>query len=395
LFTVARSAAAAGLRFLVWIGWRSRPRTGRLEVVTRPSLPPEFILDPGSPSLPAIYRHLFSFDPVADPRFLVGRGREMDAIAEARSFWQSGRPAAVLIVGERGSGKTSLINCAAGHALRGLEVVRGEFRERLVAETQMREFLARLVGAPSPDLLERHLAERPRVVVLEELERSFLRQVGHYEAVRTLERVLAATCPSTLWVLSVNDVAFRFLDAALQLRATFSHRIDASTATREDLRHAIELRHRLSGLRLEYAAPPGRRSRWRSDQQPADLFFDALASLSAGVFRTAFDIWLGHIEAVESGVMYMKPLVPRNLDPVFDDLGLADLFTLVAILQHGGLTAEEHAAIFQTSIARGRAQIDELIARELVEAEPGRRGYRVRPQALRVVKEGLFRRNLL
>jgi hypothetical protein len=91
----------------------------------------------------------------------------------------------------------------------------------------------------------------------------------------------------------------------------------------------------------------------------------------------------------------MKPLVSPNLSPVIDALDLADLFTLVAILQHGSLTPEEHATVFQKSSAASRAQLDELVAREIIEPDPGRPGLRVRPEAARIAREALYRRNLL
>ena len=390
------------IRFLVYIGWRPEPTAGKVEVITRPFLPQEFTVEIAAKELPAIYRRLFRYEAVEDPRFLVGREREMAAIAEARSFWEAHRPASLLIVGQRGSGKTSLINCALKQSLEGLEVIRGEFNERLITEAQLRGFEAELLGIENAANLEKVLAQQRRVIILEEMERTFLRQVGHYAALRALQRLIAATCSSTLWILVINQVAFKFLDAALNLGDSFSHRINAATASRDSLREAILLRHNLSGLRLQFGLPPEQRkltarlkSKLQGQADPEKIFFDALAKESAGVFRTAFDIWLGQIETVEAGVLYMKPLVSPDLSPVIDELDLEDLFTLVAILQHGSLTPEEHAAVFQYSIASSRAQMDELRAREIIEPDPGRPGLRVRPEAMRIVREALYRRNLL
>jgi len=302
----------------------------------------------------------------------------------------------------RGSGKTSLINCALERDLEGLEVIRGEFKERLTTESEFTTFLTSLTGANSPQHLLQFFSERRRVVILEELERTFLRQVGCYAALRALQRFIAATCSSTLWILVVNQVSFKFLDATVRLGESFSHRLDAASASRDALRQAIMLRHNLSGLRLQFGLPPsenpfrGRiKALFRGQVDPEASFFDTLAKESAGVFRTAFDIWLGQIERVESGLLYMKALVSPDLSPLIRALDVTDLFTLVAILQHGSLTPEEHASIFQKPVMTSLSQIDGLVAREIVEADPGRPGFRVRPEALRVVHEALYRRNLL
>lgn len=397
-----RKLQQAGQSFLIYIGWLPEPSPEVGEVVVRPFLPQEFTADLSAKELPAIYRRLFRFEAVQDPRFLVGREREMEAIAQARAMWETGRSVAVLIIGERGSGKTSLINCAVKRPLEGLEIVRGEFNERLSNAGQLREFLARLLGLEDPAQLEQALNERRRVVVLEELERSFLRQIGHYAAMRDLQRLIAATCGNTLWIVVTNQIAFRFLDASVSIGQSFSHRINAASAARDALRDAILLRHNLSGLRLQFSLPPEDRTivsrirnRLRGHADPETIFFDQLARESAGVFRTAFEIWLGQIEAARGGTLLMKPLAAPDLKPIIDALDTDDLFTLVAVLQHGSLMAEEHATIFQKSQSASRAQIDELLAREIIEQDPGRPGFRIRPEALRVVKEALYRRNLL
>ncbi|MEP7273642.1 MAG: hypothetical protein ABI882_19245, partial [Acidobacteriota bacterium] len=226
--------------------------------------------------------------------------------------------------------------------------------------------------------------------------------IGHYAAMRELQRLVTASSSTTLWIIVTNQIAFRFLDAAVGLGQSFSHRLNAASADRDALREAILLRHNLSGLRLQFTPPPDERTlanRFRNrllgQADPEKIFFDQLAKLSGGVFRTTFEIWLGQIETVQAGALIMKPLAAPDLAPVIDALNLDDLFTLVAILQHGSLMPEEHAVIFQKSLPASRARIDELLAREILEPDPNRPGLRVRPEALRVVQEAMYRRNLL
>jgi hypothetical protein len=392
----------AVVRALTLIGWKSAPSSGTVEVIIRPYLPEEFTVDLNAKDLPLLYRRLFRFEPLQDPRFLVGRETEMGAISAARSMWEAGRPVAVILVGQRGSGKTSLINCALKRSLAGQEVVRGEFSRRLVTEAEMRQFLADLVHAGDPARLESFLTSGKRIIILEELERTFLRQIGHYGALRSLQRIIAATNSRTFWILSTNQISFKFMDAAVHLGRTFSHRINASTASRDDLQQAIVLRHNLSGLRLKYAPPPitgGRMQRLIGSLTdrvtPEAYFFDALSRESAGVYRSAFEIWLGQIDLVQGGTLYMKPLSSPDLSKLVDHMGMEDLFTLVAIPQHGGLTAEEHAVIFQKSVAESRAQLNELLGNEIIEPDPAHPGFRIRPEAMRVVAEALYSRNLL
>jgi hypothetical protein len=117
-----RIAERGATRSLVAIGWRAETSPGPLQVITRPFLPAEFTVSAPFDRLPALYRHLFRLEPIRDPRFLVGREREMAAIREARVLRETGRPASLIIVGERGSGKSSLINCALKQVLSGVDL---------------------------------------------------------------------------------------------------------------------------------------------------------------------------------------------------------------------------------------------------------------------------------
>ena len=391
-----------GTKFLINIGWRQATSQGQSEVIIRPFLPQEFTVDLSAKDLPTIYRRLFRFEPVEDPRFLIGRGKEMAAIAEAHAMWKAERPVSLLLLGARGSGKTSLINCSLKKILVDEEIVRGEFNLRMTAKEDLHKALASLLELDDETELESALGSKKCVIILEEIERTFLRQIGHYKAIKELLHLIGATSSSILWILVTNQVAFRFLNASVELGQYFSHRINAASTSRDSLREAILLRHNLSGLRLHFELPPAQQGFFnrikynlQGQRDPEKLFFDELARQSAGVFRAAFEIWLGQIDRVEEGVLYIKPLVAPDLSAVAGDLDLNDMFTLMAIMQHGSLTAEEHSKVFQKNLSSSRTQLDELLSREIIEPDPGRPGFRIRPEATRVVTEVLYRRNLL
>jgi len=396
---ILNRARKAGLS---WIGWKPHEAETQSRVSIRPYLPAEFTVDLDAKELPALYRRLFRLEPVSDARFLIGRDQELAAVGQARAFWETGRPTAVIITGPRGSGKTSLINCLASENLSGVELIRGEIGHRIVTAADLFRFLAGLTGAGDAASLEKHLSQGRRVVILEEIERMFLRQVGHFEAIRAMQQLIAATSRQTLWILVINQMAYRFLEAAVDLGHTFSHRLDAGAANAEMLRKAILVRHNLSGLRLQFPQPvqSGRLERralqWAGKAvTPETAFFDTLASQSGGIFRTAFDIWLGQVESVRNGELSLKPLAPIDLSAVIADLGRDDVFTLAAIMQHGSLRVAEHELIFQRGRTFSQAQIDELLAREVIEPDPNHDGFRVRPEANRLVQEALYRQNIL
>lgn len=390
---------------LRWVSWRlgwEIPAAPRFEpVVERPQLRDLLEAQLRARDLPPLYERLFRLVPVEDQRFLVGRETEMNGLGRAFSMWQSGRSVTVLVVGARGSGKTSLLNCAAKAVLGDTPLTRGQFCQRIRSSEQMSQFLTELFGLPPGADLTHELNQGRRVVIIEELERTFLRCMNGFEALRDFLRLVNDTSRSTLWILSLNQTSFRYLDALLGLGQSFSHRFNAMSVGQEHLTDAIVQRHALSGLRLQFAPPAPRghgvyrlRRFFGLEQSAEQVFFDLLFRQSEGLFRSAFELWLGRIERIEGSVVRMLQPVDPNYSRLEAELKPEDLFTLQAILQHGSLTAEEWAEVFGGAVEEARSRLDRLLALEILEPEPACPGLRVRPPAGRFVRDALTRQNL-
>lgn len=395
-----RAATRQTNSFLASIGF-TRADSTESAIEVRSYLPAEFVRSEDK-DLPAVYRRLFRIEPVEDARFLVGRATELQAFEDALAIWRQNRPVSIVLTGQRGSGKTSLLNCL-GEQFHSFPVTRSSFRERLVNAKSLDRFLVELLELDeSKELVPQLLAGERKIVIIEEMERTFLRHIGGYGAIRQLQNIIQATSRQILWVLAINEVSYGFLCRSVSIAQGFTHRMKTAVADRNDLRSAIMVRHELSGLRLRFSSRFERPNRWRELRQrlnkakePESVFFDRLAAQSRGVYRTALEVWLGHIEACEGGVLYMRQIADLELDDVVAELDASDLFSLVAILQHGSLTLEEHSQIFETSLEASTGQLEELVSRELLEDDPVHIGLRIRPEAMPVVKEALFRRNLL
>jgi hypothetical protein len=250
------------------------------------------------------------------------------------------------------------------------------------------------------DLETAFSAER-RILVIEECERTYVRSIGGFDGVRYLIHLIHRTAPTTLWVIVMNDKASRVLNAAVQIFRVFSHRINAMNVSRRDLENAILERHRLSGLKLQFAAPPPgdprvtRLKKWMGLQDsPQKLFFDSLYQQSEGVFRSAFELWVSSIERVEGETVKIR----QPLDPAFNrfrnELAQEDQFALLLIQEHGSLTQEEMARVLSEESSMSRSRLDRLEALGLIEPDPEHPGFRVRPEASRFTNDLLRRANL-
>ncbi len=398
--------AIKAFHWLAWkLGWEQPPVEQQLEAfVERTPLSAVLEAQLRPRGLPALYQRLFSLAPVEDERYLVGREVEMTGLSRVFSLWQSGQRVTVLVTGARGSGKTSLLNCAARIAFPSVPVLRAQFSQRIRSPQQMDEFFRDLFHLSSGADLVTALNRRRQVVILEEFERTFLRCMNGFEALRGFLRLMSATSGFVLWIISMNRVSFRYLDAAAGLSRSFSHRINAMAVSQEHMTEAILQRHTLSGLRLHFApVPPGDAhiSRLRRfaglEQTPRQLFLNALYRQSQGLFRSAFELWLGSVDRIEGAMVRMLQPLDPNYKHLEAELAVDDLFILQAVLQHSSLTPDELAEVLILTADEARLRLERLEALEILEPEPepAFAGLRVRPQAERFVREALSRQNLL
>jgi hypothetical protein len=397
----ARWGADQWERALETIGGKLPTRAATSPVVRRTTLRDTLSLPASKRELPRIYGSLFKLAPIEDRRFLIGRDRELVGLEQALDDWDSGRFAACIFVGARGSGKTSLLNCATSGAFAGREVLRTQFGERSITSEAMDGFLRDLLGLPPGADLEKAFSSKRRILMIEEGERIYLRKTGGFEGACRLMQWIQRSAMTTLWILAMNDRAFQVLSAGVRFSRVFSHRINAMSVSRADLENAILERHRLSGLRLEFAPPPAgdpRISRMRNmlglEESPQRLYFDSLYQQSGGVFRSAFELWLSSIERVEGETLKIRQPLEPAFAPLRSELQQEDLFTLLNIQEHGSLEYWEMAEVLCEEIEASVARMDRLVTLGLVDKDPEHQGFRVRPEAHRFVNAVLRRVNL-
>jgi hypothetical protein len=305
-------------------------------------------------------------------------------------------------VGARGSGKTSLLNCAAAGVFAGERIVQGALGNRLIEPGEVHDFLKGLLALePGADLIQALAGER-RIILLEEFERCFLRDVGGFRALREFLRLIHGSARTTLWVVVTNDAAFRYLDAVIQLGQRFSHRINAMAVERQALVAGILQRHHVSALRLQFAQPSAKQPQLQAvrrslglERNAEEAFFDALYRQSEGIFRSGYELWMDSIERVEGGVVHMRQPLDPDYRPLEAEFTAADLHVLKAILQHGGLTAEGLALVLSGPPGEYGLRLDRLQDLEILEPDPLWPGHRIRPQAGRFVRHTLAAHNLL
>jgi len=325
--------------------------------------------------LPALYQRLFTLGPLKHREFLVAREDELEDLEDIFQRWQAGKACSVALIGPEGSGKTSLINCFENQFGSRGEFLRTEIRNRLQSEADVLHFFRQWLGIEeelsSLDDLVAHLLARPRrILVVEDGHYLGLRVIGGYRAVRAFLFVLMATRRHCLWLVAFRKFPWARLDHQLGISQYFTHQVRTLFHDQEEIREAILLRHRTSGLPLAIEADaeePAEEAQAAAESR----FFRELFEASSGSIQAAIYFWLLSVSYDEKAkAIKVAPLGKPEYEFI-RALGRDYLFALAEVISHGGLTTAEYCDIFRQEPLEGRMLLDYLAQLNILQVEGG------------------------
>jgi hypothetical protein len=348
--------------------------------------------------VPFAYRRLFRTAPLEVSEFLRGRSDALGAIETASQRWAKGSFSAVALVGEQGSGKTSLVNCAMQQKLAGIPIVRHRIDSTLIDVNGFSALLKQLLDARSNtiDDLQREIVASSvrRIVILEDIHQLYLRAQGGLELVRRLMEFIDATGGQLLWIITIDQYAWQYLDHAILMSRHFAFLIETGRLSRSELEGAIMARHQATGYALRFVEVEVYR-----EEDQARLrrkFFDALSMACAGNVFAAIYYWLQSVRAVEGNIVEIASLEELQLQ-FLGAMPTEGMLSLGMVIQHGSLASEHFCRIFHIPLVEARARLAHLQRMGLLQArgDGELREYSVNPLLYHPVVLELERRNIV
>lgn len=322
--------------------------------------------------LPFIYRKLFKIEPLETTNFLIGRSEQYAVIRRAYERWKSTGESNLAIIGEVGSGKTSVINCADKTVLKDETIIRVNLDHTVTEEPEICRIISRSVDLPVlenfADMQAALNSGPPRIILVEDAENLYLRTVGGTSGLKDLLIMVSETYKNVLWIFTFRKYAWNYLDRTLRISSYFYYDVETRSLSKSDIRKVIMTRHDISGYKLSFEVSEGlkkqkayRKARTEEERQSAaaDRYFDKLLDISQGNIMLAMFYWLTSIERYESNVVFVGDL--SELDFRFiSQLPMDQIYTLAAMVQHSNLSIREHAQIFHNTPKQSMLAIEAL-----------------------------------
>ena len=324
--------------------------------------------------LPYVYQRLYSNRPLEDAVFYEERIPEMALLQKAYHNWGRQRYASTILVGEKGTGATTLINFflkkLPAVELDRYALVRVDTTPRCCTEAD----LLRCLSAHTPNVTFAHLDEavdylvsspRKHIIVWEDIQHFYLRKVGGFRALKSLFELISRTHKQVFWLCACTCYAWDFLDKTTRISDYYEYIIPLEKISAEQLQEAILKRHRVSGYHIQYTGVVAYRSRKKFQKMNVEQkqqyfeknYFEDLNDLSAGNYSVAQLYWLRSTQQVLNDTITIGSL--NAVDFSFTKaIPLSQMLILHTLLLHDGLSeahfreVNEHQATKNTAVTQ-------------------------------------------
>jgi hypothetical protein len=323
--------------------------------------------------LPFVYQRLFRIEPLEDKRFFVGRKTELSRLNSAFGNWKNKKYAPVVLVGEKGSGTTTLLNFFFNSLDKAPPVLRTTVKKNIFTEEHFISFLKDLFKNESllslSDVIE-YLNNKTakQIIVIENLQNLYLKKVNGFVCIKLLVELISKTNNNVFWIIASSLYTWEYLKKVLKAGDYFGYIIKLKNLENQQIIDIILNRHRISGYNIHFEHNReylkikkfrGMSLKERQDYLKAE-FFSYLNKFAKSNISLALLYWMRATREVTVDTIKIGSVI--SLDFSFlKALSTDKVFTLYVLLLHDGLTGEDHASVFNLSDEESRLRLLALI----------------------------------
>ena len=351
----------------------AKPASDARTVALR-ELPTEQAIREHLQAFPPAFREAFTLAPLTDPALLIGREREREMLTACLRRWRHGAAPRVALLAPVGAGKTTLLHWLSRQRRSTETFVRIPTDRRIRSATALVEKLAHDFNMPGPchdstelasyvDTLPGHL------IMVDGVHRLFLRTMGFADAARTLFDIMMASQRRCCWVMSFTQPAWRRLDYAFDISRYFTDVVELSDFSVAELAELLGRRLAAAGVKLARKNASSSDPQAATDPSPQpeaalERYARELIALAGGNLSAALYHWLSRVQ-YRQGKLRVRTDRKPDLEMI-KKLPPPQQFALAEVIGHGGLTADEHAILFQGELLQSRLLLAQLAEQRLL-----------------------------
>ncbi|MEY4546318.1 MAG: hypothetical protein RL685_2513 [Pseudomonadota bacterium] len=339
----------------------------------------EALRDREPEALPDAIERWFDGRPVSDERTFIAHRQLLDQILDAESSRAGAGHSSVLIVGEKGAGKSSLLNLCelelpvAAH-------VRPRARD-FGADTTLFDALATLLDCPAtPAALRRHFSLHSPAVFVDDLSTWVAAARDRQLELRRILHLIGETRRDAFWLVSIDSAMLTLLGQLDRVEEVFTNVMRLPPLTQQEIRRLVESRLELANL--DVTVHPARRGpleRLRPTREKEQLYrtlltaSDGIPGRVVALCRAAF-----HVEGRK--ISLRADAVRRPAAPSFD-FSPVQLAILVTLQRYGPRDLQRLESELCVSAQRLQRSLAFLTACGLVTDVDDGHAYSVSPPA--------------
>ena len=361
-------------------------------------------------NLPFIYRKLFDGTPLESNDFFIGQEELTNKIDSALQDFNKNKSSSVIIIGEPGSGKKSLINTIITNSLKDKDILQYQFKDTITKKDDLLKIFSELLGYTRTISFDELLVyfndkSRKKIIILENINKLFINQINGFSTLKNFIYLVSMTNRNVFWLCSIGKHPWNFLKHNFEMESAFKYKIVTEDLHKKDIKSIILSRHGATGYGLFFLPSEIRqiskkifkaKSEKEEQEKLSTEFFKRLEEYSEGNIISAMYYWLQSIDSVKGNLITIKP--PRklvlgilnNIDPIY-------LLTISTILIHGWITAKEHSNIYNIPLEKSREILNYLASLNLIyhdQFEMYSYKYFINKFVFRSVEKELIKRNI-
>lgn len=354
--------------------------------------------------LPVIYRYLYQIEPLSDLELFEGRSKEIEQVQQAFGKWEAGNIGSTILLGEKWSGLTTLINYIKKETKFNHPIAQVSIEHTLTDTGQLIALLANALKAPeitTADELEKHLNESTKkIIIIEDIQRLFVRKVNGFGPLEFLCELITKTGRQIFWLASCTEYAWSYLDKTIGTSEYFGYQIPLQKFSDEQITQIIWKRNKVSGYKIifepnEVDLEHKSFKKWAEEEQQAYLrkkFFNSLNDFAKSNISMALLFWLLSTKKIDQRQVVIRSFKKVDLS-FLQNIAKEKVFVLHALILHDGLTSEMLATILRKSESHTQKVLLKLIEDGIL--MQSHHEYLVNPLIYRTVTNLLRSKNLI